>query len=249
MTATRYGSLAGRTVIITGGASGIGEAFVRGFAANDARVAFLDVQEAEAAALARDVGATFVKCDVRDVAALQAAIEHVQETLGPASVLVNNAANDQRIVFDELTYEQYELAIAVNFRHVVFASKAVLPQMRALGGGSIVNMSSVAWMAGGREMEIYAASKAAIVGFTNSLARDVGPSRIRVNAIAPGMIITERQRRLWYQDESKIAEGLSRQCLPDLITVEDVANLALFLASDDSRAITKQCYLINAGSR
>ena len=110
-------------------------------------------------------------------------------------------------------------------------------------------MSSVAWMGGGREMETYAAAKAAIVGFTNSLARDVGPDRIRVNAIAPGMVITPRQRRLWFQDESQIAAALSRQCLPDLIAVEDIADLALFLAADDSRAITKQCFMVNGGSR
>jgi NAD(P)-dependent dehydrogenase (short-subunit alcohol dehydrogenase family) len=249
MIPTLYRSLAGRTVIVTGGASGIGEAFVRGFVANGSRVALLDMDEAAGTALAGETGATFFRCDLRDVAALRTIVSEIPEHLGPATVLVNNAARDDRIAFDTLTPERFDDMMAVNFRHVVFASQAVLPQMRAQGGGSIINMSSVAWMGGGREMETYAAAKAAIVGFTNSLARDAGPDRIRVNAIAPGMIITERQRRLWLKEESQIAAGLSRQCLPDLITVEDVANLALFLAADDSRAITKQCFMINAGLR
>lgn len=249
MTAATYRSLAGRTVIITGGASGIGEAFVRAFAANECRVAFLDVDAQTGGALAADTGATFIACDLRDVAALEAAIARVGERLGPASVLVNNAARDDRIPFDTLTHELYDDMMAVNFRHVVFACQAVLPQMRARGGGAIVNMSSIAWMGGGREMQTYAAAKAAIVEFTNSLARDAGADRIRVNAIAPGMIITERQRRLWFQDESRITQGLARQCLPDLIALEDVANLALFLAADESRAITKQCFVIDAGLR
>jgi NAD(P)-dependent dehydrogenase (short-subunit alcohol dehydrogenase family) len=249
MNPARYDSLAGRVVIITGGASGIGAAFVRRFAGNAARVAFLDIDVAAGEALAEQTGARFFACDLCDIPAVEATIQRIGTEVGPASVLVNNAANDRRIGFSGLTQAAYDEMMAVNFRHVVFASQAVLPQMRACGGGSIINMSSVAWMGGGREMEIYAAAKAAIVGFTNSLARDVGPDRIRVNAIAPGMVLTERQRRLWFQDESKITEMVSRQCLPDLITVQDIANLALFLAADDSRSITKQCFVINAGSR
>ena len=249
MIPARYESLTGRVVIITGGASGIGAAFVRGFAANRARVAFLDIDEDGGAAVAQETGARFLTCDLCDIAAVEAAIGRIGAELGPASVLVNNAANDRRIVFEDVTQADFDAMIGVNFRHVVFASKAVLPQMRALGGGSIVNMSSVAWMGGGPQMELYAAAKAAIVGFTNALARDVGPDRIRVNAIAPGMVMTERQLRLWFQDASRIVELQSRQCLPDLITVEDIANLALFLAADDSRSITKQCFMINAGSR
>lgn len=249
MTQARYPSLADRTVLITGGASGIGAAMVRGFSANAAKVAFLDVQAAAGAALAAETGAIFLPCDLTDIAAVRTAIVQVEQTLGPITVLVNNAANDKRIAFDTLTEGDFDAMLSINFRHAVFASQAVLPGMRAAGGGAIVNMSSVAWMGGGREMEIYAAAKAAMVGFTNSLARDVGPDHIRVNAIAPGMIITPRQRELWFQDESQIAAGLSRQCLPDLIAVEDVANLALFLTADDSRSITKQCFMINGGSR
>jgi NAD(P)-dependent dehydrogenase (short-subunit alcohol dehydrogenase family) len=247
MNFARYESLKGRTVIITGGASGIGAAFVRAFAENGARVAFLDLQEDTGRALAAELGQMFVPCDLTDIAALRGALETIRAALGPAAVLVNNAANDQRYDFAEITPDQFDRTIAINFRHVFFASQAIVPQMRELGHGSIVNMSSVSWMRGIPYLEAYASAKAAIVGFTNTLARAVGKDRIRVNAIAPGMVLTERQRRLWFQDESQIEVGRAAQCLPDLIAPEDIANLALFLASDDSRLITKQCISINAG--
>jgi NAD(P)-dependent dehydrogenase (short-subunit alcohol dehydrogenase family) len=163
-------------------------------------------------------------------------------------VLVNNAANDQRYEFAAMGPGEFDRAIAVNFRHVFFAAQAIVPQMRELGHGSIINMSSVSWMRGIPGLEAYAAAKAAIVGFTNTLARAVGPARIRVNAIAPGMVLTERQRRLWFQDERQIEAGRVLQCLPDLIAPEDIANLALFLAADDSRMITRQCISINGGT-
>ncbi|HEX4260292.1 MAG TPA: SDR family oxidoreductase [Acetobacteraceae bacterium] len=251
MTMPTYPDLRDRTVIVTGGASGIGEAFVRAFAANGARVAFLDIDDAAGEVLsgALPQRPLFLPCDLTDLAALRAAIEQAGETLGPASVLVNNAANDQRQSFAEVDGDAFDWMMAVNFRHVFFAAQAVLPQMRAAGGGSIVNMSSVAWMAGGRDMQAYSAAKAAIVGFTNSLARDVGQYRIRVNAIAPGMVITPRQQRLWFPDATRIAEMRARQCLPDAIEPADIAQTALFLASDASRAITKQCLVVNAGSR
>ncbi len=247
MSFTRYESLVGRAVVITGGASGIGAAFVRAFAETGARVAFVDLQEEAGAALAGSLGAMFVRCDLTDIPALHAALAKIRAALGPAAVLVNNAANDQRYDFATVTPEQFDRAIAVNFRHVFFAAQAIVPQMRELGHGSIVNMSSVSWMRGIPLLEAYASAKAAIVGLTYTLARAVGKDRIRVNAIAPGMVLTERQRRLWFQDESQIAAGLAQQCLPDLIAPEDIANLALFLASDDSRFITKQCISINAG--
>jgi len=247
MSFTRYDSLKGRTVIVTGGASGIGEAFVRAFAENGSRVAFLDLQQEAGAALAGELGQMFVRCDLTDIDALRAALAQIRAALGPAAVLINNAANDQRYEFAAQTAEEFDRTIAVNLRHVFFAAQAVVPQMQELGYGSIVNMSSVAWMRGIPGLEAYAAAKAAIVGFTNSLARRVGPSRIRVNAIAPGMVLTERQRRLWFQDESQIEANRQQQALPDLIAPEDIANLALFLAADDSRLITKQCIAVNAG--
>jgi len=178
---------------------------------------------------------------------LRAALGEIRAALGPAAVLVNNAANDQRYEFDQITPEQFDRTIAVNFRHVFFAAQAIVPQMRELGYGSIVNMSSVSWMRGIPLLEAYASAKAAIVGFTNTLARALGPHRIRVNAIAPGTVLTERQRQLWFQTEAQVEAARAAQCLPDLIAPEDIANLALFLASDDSRLITKQTISVNAG--
>jgi len=247
MNFTRYESLTGRAVVVTGGASGIGAAIVRAFAENGARVGFLDLQREAGTRLAAELGATFVPCDLTDIAALRAALDALRAALGPAAALVNNAANDQRFDFAQITPDEFDRTIAVNFRHVFFASQAIVPQMRELGHGSIVNMSSVSWMRGIPLLEAYASAKAAIVGLTNTLARALGPERIRVNAIAPGMVLTERQRRLWFQDEGLIEAGRANQCLPDLIAPEDIANLALFLAADDSRMITKQCISINAG--
>ncbi|WP_426954531.1 SDR family NAD(P)-dependent oxidoreductase [Muricoccus radiodurans] len=255
VTASRYAGLEGRLVIVTGGGSGIGASFVRAFSEQGARVVFLDRQAEASRALVESIvtaglpAPLFGECDLTDTPALRAALAEVERACGPASVLVNNAAVDQRQDFLSVTEESFDWMMAVNFRHAYFASQAVVPQMRSLGGGSIVNMSSIAWMNGGPDMQAYSAAKAAMVGFTNSLARQVGPDRIRVNAIAPGMVITPRQRELWYQDERLIAEGRSRQCIPDGIEPEDIARLALFLASDDSRMITKQCFMVNGGSR
>ena len=253
MTKTNYAGLADRVVLITGGASGIGAAFVRAFAGQGARVAFLDVDEAAGRALVSEVSAAtetaplFVPCDLLDIEALRAAMAQVHRSLGDAAVLVNNAANDQRQVLSEVTPAEFDWTIGVNLKHVFFAAQTVVPQMQARGGGSIINMSSIAWMRGAPALPVYAAAKAAIVGFTNSLARLVGPDRIRVNAIAPGMVITERQRRLWYPDDQVIAEMRSRQAVPDAVTPEDIANMALFLASDESQRITSQCFRVDGG--
>jgi D-xylose 1-dehydrogenase len=253
MTVTSYAGLAGRVVLITGGASGIGSAFVRAFAAQKARVAFLDIDAEAGEALVREVMGTcgtaplFVPCDLLDIEALRTAMSEVRAKLGDAAVLVNNAANDQRQVLSEVTPAEFDWMIGVNLKHVFFAAQAVVPQMQARGGGSIINMSSVAWMRGAPALPAYAAAKAAIVGFTNSLARLVGPDRIRVNAIAPGMVITERQRRLWYPDEQQITEFRSRQAIPDAVTPDDIARLALFLASDESMRMTRQCLQVDGG--
>ncbi|MET4152735.1 NAD(P)-dependent dehydrogenase (short-subunit alcohol dehydrogenase family) [Bradyrhizobium sp. RT9b] len=253
MTRTIVPSLAGRVVLITGGASGIGAVFVRAFATQGARVAFLDIDASAGEALVRDVAATsgsaplFVPCDLLDIDALRAAMARVHGSLGDAAVLVNNAANDQRQVLAEVTPAEFDWTIGVNLKHVFFAAQAVVPQMQARGGGSIINMSSVAWIRGAPALPVYAAAKAAIVGFTNSLARSVGPDRIRVNAIAPGMVITERQRRLWFPDEQKISELRTRQAVPDAVTPEDIASMALFLASDESQRITSQCFRVDGG--
>jgi NAD(P)-dependent dehydrogenase (short-subunit alcohol dehydrogenase family) len=253
MTQTNYPGLADRVALVTGGASGIGAAFVRAFAGQGARVAFLDIDTQAGEALVREVAnATgtaplFVPCDLLDIDALRSALAQVHGSLGDAAVLVNNAANDHRQVLSEVTPEEFDWMIGVNLKHVFFAAQAVVPQMQARGGGSIINMSSVAWMRGAPALPVYAAAKAAIVGFTNSLGRRFGPDRIRVNAIAPGMVITERQRRLWFPDEKAITELRTRQAIPDAVTPDDIANMALYLASDASQRITCQCFRVDGG--
>ncbi|SFI69837.1 SDR family oxidoreductase [Bradyrhizobium sp. Gha] len=253
MTKTNYADLADRVVVITGGASGIGAAFVRAFAGQGSRVAFLDIDAQAGEALAQEVtkdsgtAPLFVPCDLMDIEALRAALTKVHASLGDAAILVNNAANDQRQVLADVTPADFDWMIGVNLKHVFFAAQAVVPQMQARGGGSIINMSSIAWMRGAPALPVYAAAKAAIVGFTNSLGRRFGADRIRVNAIAPGMVITERQRKLWYPDERQIVEMRARQAIPDAVTPEDIANMALYLASDASQRISCQCFRVDAG--
>ncbi len=253
MSFTRYPSLADRTVFITGGGSGIGAAMVAAFAANDARVAFVDIDATAARALLAELSGVrhaplFLPCDVTDTAALQAAMAASAAALGPAAVLVNNAANDERHEIDAVTPEYWDRAMAVNLRHQFFAAQAVRAQMRQLGHGAIINFSSIAWMAGGAHMVAYTSAKAAIIGLTRSLAREFGPDNIRVNAIAPGAVITPRQMRLWLS-EADVATIVARQCLQVRLLAEDIARTALFLAADDSRMITKQCLTVDAGLR
>ena len=248
----KFGDLSGKSAIVTGGASGIGEAVVRAFADRGARVGFLDLDAASGEALAADLrgqGATvaFRYCDLCQTDDLRAAMASLAEEIGPPSVLVNNAANDRRHAFDALDEAEFDFMVATNLRHVVFASQVAVGHMRRLGGGSIINMTSGAWVRGMPDMQAYCACKAAIVGFTNSLARQVGKYRIRVNALAPGMVVTARQRRLWYPDEAKIEAGRALQCIPGAVEAEDVADAAVFLASDQSRMVTKQMFLVNAG--
>lgn len=253
MTFTKYESLRDRVVLVTGGASGIGEEFVKAFADNGARVAFFDLNQEVGEALARTLAGSvrhaplFLRCDVTQTGELKAAIADVRQKLGPAHALINNAANDQRQDFSDVTPDEFDATMAVNFRHIYFASQAVVPQMVELGGGSIVNMSSITWQIGVPELMGYASAKAAVIGFTHSLARQVGKHRIRVNAIAPGLVLTEKQQRLWYPTAEKVAEVVNSQFLPDAVLPADIANLALFLAADDSRMITKQTFSVNGG--
>jgi D-xylose 1-dehydrogenase len=249
-----YPSLAGRVVLVTGGASGIGAEIVRQFVQNGARVAFLDIQHETAQALVAELTESahaplFLHCDVTDIGALRAAIEEVQAALGPITVLVNNAGNDQRHRSDEVSPEYWDRTLALNLDHQFFACQAVRPQMRVAGAGAIVNLSSIAWMGGGAaNLVAYSAAKAAIVGMTNSLAREYGEDRIRVNAIAPGAVITARQLELWYSD-ADVDAIIARQCLKERLMAPDIARLALFLAADDGRMITKQCIVVDAGLR
>jgi len=240
-----------RNVIITGGATGIGAAMVRAFAARGDRVSFLDVDAAAGTALAAELGEriTFLECDLLDLAALRAAIEEAGRSQGNAHVLVNSAARDHRQEFEQVTADEYAWMMDVNFRHVFFASQAVLPQLRANGGGAIVNMSSMVWINGGPDLPIYAAAKAAIVGLTNSLARKLGPLNIRVNAIAPGLVLTDRQRALWFPTEEKISAIRARQAIPRMLTPDDIARAVLFLSGEDSLGITGHCLAVNAGLR
>jgi len=239
-----YPSLDGRQVLVTGGASGIGAELVRGFARNGAQVAVLDIDREAGEALAQEHAprVRFTQCDLTDVAALRAAAAQV----GPVTVLINNAADDQRHALEDITPEQWDAAQAVNLRHQFFMAQAVIPGMRAAGGGSIVNLSSVAWRRGPSGLLAYATAKAGVVGLTNALATAVGGDRIRVNAIAPGAVMTPRQMRLWHTPETR-ERLVAAQAIPGDVTERDIAAAALFLAADDSRMITRQCLYVDAG--
>lgn len=244
-----YSNLAGRVVFVTGGASGIGADIVRAFASHKAKTVFVDIQDDTGNALAAELGATYLHCDVTDIAALQQTIRNVGETVGPIGVLVNNAANDERHKIDDVTVEYWDNSQEVNLRHQFFAAQAVRAQMKSLGGGSIINFSSITWRGGADTIAVYAVAKAGVVGLTHSLAREFGKDNIRVNAIEPGAVITERQRRLWYKDQAAVDFVVSRQAINRMLLGDEVARLVLFLASDESRMITKQSITIDAGLR
>lgn len=246
-----YPDLRDRTVLVTGGASGIGAAIVAAFAAQGARVGFLDLDAAAGAALAdrlagEGAAVRFEPVDLRDIAALRAAIAAVRAALGPVGVLVNNAARDDRHATLEVEPDYFDERMATNFRHQFFASQAVLPDMIGLGGGTIVCLSSIVPMIGMGGMPVYAASKSAVVGLVRSLARDFGEHNVRVNVIAPGWIMTERQKALWLTPEAD-AMRAERQCLPRRLVPDDIARVALFLASDDASAITGQTHVVDGG--
>lgn len=249
----RYPSLVDRVVFITGGASGIGAAMVEAFARNGARVAFVDIAAETSLALVASLkgpfpAPLFIRCDLLDIDALRAAVARVRSEVGPVAVLVNNAASDDRHKIDEVSPDYWDRAMNLNLRHQFFAAQAVRPHMQELGFGSIINFSSTAWMFGGADFVAYSAAKAAIVGLTNSLARAFGPDNIRVNAVAPGAVMTEKQLRLWYTEEQADAMA-ARQLIRRRLLPDEVARTALFLAADDSRMITKQCILVDAGIR
>jgi NAD(P)-dependent dehydrogenase (short-subunit alcohol dehydrogenase family) len=247
-----YPSLEARAVFVTGGGSGIGASIVEHLCEQRARVAFVDIERAASEALVATLAArgypapAFMPCDVRDVPALQAAIAEAGARLGPIRVLVNNAANDERHAIDRVTPEYWDDRFAVNLRHQFFAAQAVAPAMAAAGGGSIINLGSTSWLVGQGGMPAYLSAKAAVAGLTRALARDLGPMSIRVNAIVPGWIMTERQVRLWLTPEGE-QELLRRQCLKRKLVPEDVARVVLFFAADDSAACTNQSYIVDGG--
>ena len=245
----RYPSLEGKSVIVTGGASGIGAATVAAFAAQGAKVGFLDRDAESAAALKDSTDGTvdYKLCDLCDIEALRAGITALAERHGPATVLANNAARDDRHKWQDVTPEYWDERQATNIRHMFFAIQAVAPGMIAAGGGSIVNLGSNSWWEAQGGFPAYTTAKSAVHGLTRTMARDLGEHRIRVNTVVPGWIMTERQKELWATPEA-LEKHLQRQCLPDLIEPVYVARMVVFLASDDASACTANNFFVEAGS-
>lgn len=243
-----YPSLKNKTVIVSGGAQGIGAEIVRAFSAQGARVGFLDLEEKTSALLASELQQVdFEICDLRDANAMADALSRLTQRIGAAHVLVNNAARDDRHDWRAVTPEYWDERQATNLRHMFFAMQALAPGMIASGGGSIINMGSNSWWEAGGGFPAYATAKAAVHGLTRTMARDLGEHRIRVNTIVPGWIMTDRQKELWVTPEA-LETHRARQCLPDLIDPVYVARMVLFLASDDSAMCTANNYMVDAGS-
>ena len=248
----RYPSLGGRIVLITGGGSGIGASMVEHFAHQGAKVAFLDVMEDASKELVDKLNGNvehtplFIRCDLTDIPELRLSIQKAEGRFGSIEVLVNNAANDERHKWEETTPEYWDKMMQVNIRHHFFAIQAVAPGMKARGQGSIINMSSISWMLPSTGLPAYIAAKAGIVGLTRTMARELGPSGIRVNCVLPGAILTEKQCRMWltpeYMERIIAGQSIKRTLAPD-----DVSRLILFLAADDSSAITNQSHVIDGG--
>lgn len=248
-----YPSLKDKRVVITGGGSGIGEAFVDAFVRQGARVCFLDIAEAPSRALVERLSGAafppeFLACDLTCIDALRDTIDSILNIWGAADILVNNAANDDRHTLEQVTAEYWDNRMAVNLRHLFFAAQAVAPGMKAQGSGVILNIGSISWHVALPDIVLYQTAKAGIEGMTRGLARDLGGSGIRVNTIVPGGIVTPRQDLLWH-DESDKARIVNAQCLKARVTPEDVAAMALFLASDDARMCTAHSYFVDAGWR
>ncbi|RZL64653.1 MAG: SDR family oxidoreductase [Variovorax sp.] len=246
-----YPSLVDRTVLVTGGATGIGASLVTHFVAQGARVGFLDIDAPAGTALASALADArhaplFVHADLTDIPALEAAIDEVRERHGPIAVLLNNAASDQRHSIAETTPASWDAGISVNLKHQFFAARYAAADMRANGGGSIINFGSVSWMLKQGGMPVYTTAKAAVQGLTRSLARDFGPFNIRVNTLVPGWVMTEKQVRLWLDDAGRadIARG---QCINRSLLPEHIARMALFLAADDSAMCTAQDFIVDGG--
>ena len=248
-----YPSLKDRAVFVSGGGSGIGASIVEHFAEQGAKVGFVDIDEAGSKALGAKIAAAshpqplFAKCDVRDLVAYQAVVADMASRLGPITVLVNNAARDDRHSIEEVTPAFWDERISVNLRHQYFAIQAVAPGMKKAGGGSIVNFSSVSYHTMSPRLSVYQAAKAAVIGMTRGLARDLGPDKIRLNSITPGWIMTQRQIDLWLTPEAE-ADLMKRQCLKEKLYPPDIARMALWLAADDSRLVTAQNFVVDGGS-
>lgn len=247
-----YPDLAGRAALVTGGADGIGRAIVAALIRQKARVAFLDLDRERGEALAAELteaGGTvsFQPVDLRDIAATQAAIMAAREACGPFSIGVNNAGHDERHAFETVTSDYWDDRFAVNLRPMMFVAQALAPDMRALGGGALINLSSTSWMKGSPHMIAYTTAKSAVLGFTRSLARALGPDGIRVNCVTPGWVMTERQRRHWVTPD-KWEAAQQAQAIKGEILPEDIAAMVLFLASDAARMCTGQNFVVDAGT-
>lgn len=248
----QHPDLFGKGVLITGGGTGIGAALTTAFAAQGAKVAFIDICEQESSALAERLSqtarhpVTFIPADLRDVDVVKAAVNSAMGTLGSLSVLVNNAAWDDRHDIDTVTEEYWDDNQAVNLKQLFFVTQTALPHLRTAGSAAIVNFSSISYLLNMGDLPSYAAAKAGIIGLTKSMAGRLGPEGIRVNALLPGMIVTERQKRLWLSDDS-INSTVSRQCLRRPLTADDVVGPCLFLASSASAGMTAQTMIIDGG--
>ena len=247
-----YPSLADKAVFISGGGTGIGAALVTAFAEQRAKVCFVDIQDAPSEALCESVAARglprpqYRHCDLRDVKKLQTIMQESAKIAGDFSVLVNNAANDDRHTIESVTPEYWDDRIALNQRHMFFAAQAVIPGMHRLGGGAIVNLGSISWKIAAGGFPVYATAKSSVHGLTRALARDLGPHKIRVNTVSPGWVMTERQRKLWLDDKGR--EQIARsQMLPDELLPEHVARVVLFLASDDAIMCSAQDFTYDGG--
>jgi D-xylose 1-dehydrogenase len=247
-----YPELRGRRVFVTGGGSGIGAALVEAFARQGAHVCFIDMAEEAGRALVERIAAAGLprpwmrRCDVIDVAALQEAIANAAAELGDFHVLVNNVGSDDRHRLADVTPDYWDQRVAINERAAFFAIQAVVPGMQRLGGGSIINLGSTGWQTKTGGYPVYATAKSSVNGLTRGLARELGAARIRINIVTPGWVMTERQVRLWLDEEGE-RELARNQCLPDKVLPEDIAAMVLFLASDQARACTAQEYVVDAG--
>jgi D-xylose 1-dehydrogenase len=250
----RYPDLVGKTVVITGGASGIGSSIVSHFASQGANVAALDIDPSAlddlAKSIKKDSGVEIVtvEIDLRDIPKLNLVIENLILTMGPVRILINNAGNDDRVPWDQVTPDYWDDRFAVNVRHQFFAAQAIAPAMAQAGGGAIVNLGSISWMMGAAGLIAYTTAKSAIMGLTKSLARELGPLKIRVNSIAPGMIWTPKQIARAHQDDpSKFDRYLDRQCIKEHLEPADVARMALWLASEEARRCSGQTFILDGG--
>ncbi|TPI43626.1 SDR family oxidoreductase [Mesorhizobium sp. B2-9-1] len=252
MPSARFADLDGASVLITGGGSGIGAALTEGFMRQGANVAFIDIADKPSTALAdrleKELGCRplYLSADLRDIKALRAAAAKAAEAHGDVTTLVNNAALDERHAVEDVTVEFWDNNLAINLRPHFFTAQAVAPGMKRAGGGSIINFTSTSYLINHPDMPAYTAAKAGILGLTKGLAGKLGQDRIRVNAVAPGWVITERQRELWVTDEA-LAAHVAKQCIKDVMQPDDMVGTVLFLASDASRMLTAQMLIVDGG--